>query len=290
MAPIWEALVRRGNDMKLRYFRCRHELLAVSLASGSYKATGRSSQIVFLPTSLGVQNGSMALDTAMQERTPMTVLSPDTLTYGEDPTSDPGPEWPSLLVDLVGPARNAEAVVKWSKRARTPSELVHELRRASFIAESGPPGPTLLEIPFDLLVGEGHRDMPRGNIGDQFGPPTAWPRDILSAIAANPQGSIAVDRWPTTQGGSLMLEVVDKGSATESHPVPLLFVHGAWHASWCWDEHFLDFFADKGYRAVALSLRGHGKAQHQSPCRDVRSLTSLTMWAQLPTAFRRGRW
>ena len=55
-----------------------------------------------------------------------------------------------------------------------------------------------------------------------------------------------------------MLEVIDKGSSTESHPVPLLFVHGTWHAAWCWDEHFLDFFADKGYRAVALSLRGHG--------------------------------
>ena len=55
MAPVWEALARRGNDMKLRYFRCRHEMLAVSLASGYYKATGRS-QIVFLPTSLGVQN------------------------------------------------------------------------------------------------------------------------------------------------------------------------------------------------------------------------------------------
>ena len=159
MAPVWEALAQRGNEMKLRYFRCRHELLAVSLASGYYKASGRS-QIVFLPTSLGVQNGSMALGTAMQERTPMTVLSPDTLTYGEDPTADPGPNWPSLLVDHVGPARNGEAVVKWSKRARTPSELVHELRRAHFIAESGPPGPTLLEIPFDLLVGQGHPDMP----------------------------------------------------------------------------------------------------------------------------------
>lgn len=34
MAPIWEALARRGNDMKLRYFGCRHEHLAVSLASG----------------------------------------------------------------------------------------------------------------------------------------------------------------------------------------------------------------------------------------------------------------
>ena len=58
-----------------------------------------------------------------------------------------------------------------------------------------------------------------------------------------------------------MFEVIDKGSATESHPVPLLFVHGAWHAAWCWDENFLDFFADKGFRAVAVSLRGHGGSQ-----------------------------
>jgi acetolactate synthase-1/2/3 large subunit len=102
----------------------------------------------------------MGLHTALQERTPMTILSPDTLSYGEDPGADPGPEWPSLLVDLVGPARNAESVVKWTKRARTSSELVHELRRASYLAESGPPGPTLLEIPFDLLVGDGHGDIP----------------------------------------------------------------------------------------------------------------------------------
>jgi len=57
-----------------------------------------------------------------------------------------------------------------------------------------------------------------------------------------------------------MLEVIDKGSCSESHPVPLLFVHGAWHAAWCWDEYFLDYFADKGYRALAVSLRGHGKS------------------------------
>jgi pimeloyl-ACP methyl ester carboxylesterase len=57
-----------------------------------------------------------------------------------------------------------------------------------------------------------------------------------------------------------MLEVIDKGSCSEEHPVPLLFVHGAWHAAWCWDEHFLDYFADKGYRALAVSLRGHGNS------------------------------
>lgn len=63
------------------------------------------------------------------------------------------------------------------------------------------------------------------------------------------------------------LEVIDKGTVTESHPAPLLFVHGAWHAAWCWDEHFLSFFADKGYRAAAVSLRGHGNSPSDKPLR-----------------------
>jgi pimeloyl-ACP methyl ester carboxylesterase len=62
-----------------------------------------------------------------------------------------------------------------------------------------------------------------------------------------------------------MLEVIDKGSSTESHPIPLLFVHGGWHAAWCWNENFLGFFADKGYRAVALSLRNHGNSDKKNP-------------------------
>jgi pimeloyl-ACP methyl ester carboxylesterase len=36
-----------------------------------------------------------------------------------------------------------------------------------------------------------------------------------------------------------------------------LFVHGAWHGAWCWDEHFLPYFAGEGYDVYALSLRGH---------------------------------
>jgi pimeloyl-ACP methyl ester carboxylesterase len=64
-----------------------------------------------------------------------------------------------------------------------------------------------------------------------------------------------------------VLEVIEKGSVSETHPVPLLFVHGAWHAAWCWDENFLSFFADHGYRAVALSFRGHGESASDKPLR-----------------------
>jgi pimeloyl-ACP methyl ester carboxylesterase len=89
------------------------------------------------------------------------------------------------------------------------------------------------------------------------------------------------------EGVRRMLEVIDKGSCSEAHPTPLLFVHGSWHGAWCWDEHFLDFFADKGYHAVALSLRGHGA----SPGRERLRWTRIQEYvadiadtaAQLPT-------
>jgi pimeloyl-ACP methyl ester carboxylesterase len=66
-----------------------------------------------------------------------------------------------------------------------------------------------------------------------------------------------------------MLEVIDKGSASQAHPVPLLFVHGGWHGAWCWDDGFLDYFADAGYRAVAMSLRGHGTSPTDKPLPKV---------------------
>jgi pimeloyl-ACP methyl ester carboxylesterase len=61
------------------------------------------------------------------------------------------------------------------------------------------------------------------------------------------------------QTNNLELEVITH--KPEGQPRrPLLFVHGAWHAAWCWEEYFLPFFAKAGYAAHALSLRGHGKS------------------------------
>lgn len=75
---------------------------------------------------------------------------------------------------------------------------------------------------------------------------------------------------PDTESTVLpLLEVIDKGHVSASHPAPLLFVHGAWHAAWCWDEHFLDYFSARGYRAMAVSLRGHGGSQTPTRLRDL---------------------
>ena len=56
------------------------------------------------------------------------------------------------------------------------------------------------------------------------------------------------------------LEVIHRSPAGEPRPTPVLFVHGAWHGAWCWDEYFLSHFAECGYDTYALSLRGHGKS------------------------------
>jgi pimeloyl-ACP methyl ester carboxylesterase len=44
-------------------------------------------------------------------------------------------------------------------------------------------------------------------------------------------------------------------------PTPILFVHGAWHGAWCWDQGFMQYFAKRGYNTHALSLRGHGTSE-----------------------------
>ena len=45
--------------------------------------------------------------------------------------------------------------------------------------------------------------------------------------------------------------------------LPLLFVHGAYTAAWCWHEHFLPFFAEAGFASHALSLSGHGQSRRR---------------------------
>jgi len=54
---------------------------------------------------------------------------------------------------------------------------------------------------------------------------------------------------------------------------PVLFVHGAWHGSWCWAEHFLDRFADAGHDAYAIDLRFHGDGTPPGPRPDLRRVT-----------------
>lgn len=68
----------------------------------------------------------------------------------------------------------------------------------------------------------------------------------------------------------MTLEIRSRLPAGSPRATPLLFVHGAWHAAWCWDVHFLEFFAAHGYAAHAVSLRGHGMSAGRENLRWAR--------------------
>lgn len=57
------------------------------------------------------------------------------------------------------------------------------------------------------------------------------------------------------------LELIGRRATRRRVGTPLLFIHGAYAGAWCWQEHFLDYFADAGFDAYAVSLRGHGGSQ-----------------------------
>src|SRR5215469_10649661 len=68
----------------------------------------------------------------------------------------------------------------------------------------------------------------------------------------------------------MKLEIISKYPADHRRGTPVLFVHGSLHAAWCWDVHFLDYFARSGYAAHALSLRGHGSSEGRDTLRWTR--------------------
>jgi pimeloyl-ACP methyl ester carboxylesterase len=59
----------------------------------------------------------------------------------------------------------------------------------------------------------------------------------------------------------MRLDVVCRHPARRTKRHPILFVHGFWHGAWCWEEHFLPYFADRGYACFAPNLRGHGGSE-----------------------------
>jgi pimeloyl-ACP methyl ester carboxylesterase len=48
-----------------------------------------------------------------------------------------------------------------------------------------------------------------------------------------------------------------QSDGTDQKP-PLLFIHGGYSDAWFWEPYFLPYFANMGFAAHALSLRGHG--------------------------------
>ena len=68
----------------------------------------------------------------------------------------------------------------------------------------------------------------------------------------------------------MKLEIIAKHPVERQHPTSLLFIHGMLHGAWCWDVHFLDYFAQHGFAAHAVNLRGHGNSEGRQKLRWTR--------------------
>jgi len=43
----------------------------------------------------------------------------------------------------------------------------------------------------------------------------------------------------------------------------LVFVHGAWHGAWCWEQYFLPYFTESGFECYAFDFPNHGVSKNQ---------------------------
>ena len=152
-APVWEALARQkvNETPGPQYINCWHETLAVNMASGYTRVTGKM-QAVLLHAGVGLLQGSMGVHGAMIGEVPMLVCSGEATSYGEDPEIDPQGQWYRNLSVVGGPDRFADAFTKWSGRATSPHTVYEQVVRAGEVAQRVPQGPSFMNIPIETMV------------------------------------------------------------------------------------------------------------------------------------------
>lgn len=181
--PVWEAfaqLQEQGVD-KPRYINCRHEALAVAIASGYTKMTAKP-QAVLLHATAGPLNAAMFLRAAYQERVPMVICCGETSAFGEESRlPDPGNQWIHDLTDIGGPAELLRRCVKWSERVTSSTILVQSVERAMQIAVEPPAGPVLLGVPFEVMLDE--VALPENNRPNRVARPVALDEGAIQQAA-----------------------------------------------------------------------------------------------------------
>lgn len=77
---------------------------------------------------------------------------------------------------------------------------------------------------------------------------------------ANAELEIQDEQIELSSGASMKVQwhIPPKTLKTAAPRPPLIFLHGSFHGSWCWTEHFFPFFAYLGYPVAAVNWRGTG--------------------------------
>lgn len=152
-APVWEALARQkiNETPGPTYINCWHETLAVDMALGYTRVTGRM-QAVLLHAGVGLLQGGVGIHGAWLGEAPMLVCSGEAISYGENPELDPQGQWYRNLSVVGGPNRFVEPFTKWSGQATSPHTLYEQLVRAGEMAQRVPKGPAFLDVPIETMI------------------------------------------------------------------------------------------------------------------------------------------
>ncbi len=161
LLPLYEAL---GRSTSIRHILARHEQAAGFIAQGMARITGKAG-VCFATSGPGVTNVVTALADAKLDSIPLVCIA------GQVPTAligtDAFQEVPTI--DMVRPITKASFFV------RNASELWHVIPEAFRIAESGRPGPVLIDVPKDIQLQLADRE------------PTSHEAPALSVLPASPR-------------------------------------------------------------------------------------------------------
>src|SRR5277367_3252921 len=137
--PIYDSLFKQN---RLRHILVRHEQAAVHAAEGYARSTGKVG-VVLVTSGPGATNAVTGLTDALMDSIPVVCLTGQVPTHliGNDAFQE---------ADTTGITRPCTKHNYLVKRAEDLARVVHE---AFYVARSGRPGPVVIDLPKDILIG-----------------------------------------------------------------------------------------------------------------------------------------
>ena len=228
--PMYDELFKSD----IRHILVRHEQSAAHMADG-FGRVSRKPGVCFATSGPGATNLLTGIATAQADSAPMIAVT------GQVPVKMIGKD-AFQESDIIG---MANPCVKYSFQPRTSSEVPEVVRKGFYIAETGRPGPVLIDIPKDVQTGEAQMNFPDEFKIRGFHP---WTDPDITQIEKAIDMLLSAEKPIILSGGGvtissafaelqsiaelLMIPVVTtfkgKGSFPENHPLSLgpIGMHG----------------------------------------------------------------
>lgn len=143
------AVLSAMSNSKLHFVNVRHEQISAHAADGYARVTGKAS-VLLSHLSPGLTNAATGVANAALDCTPMVVIAGDVPSYyyGKHPHQEVNLHADASQYEIYRP------FVKRAWRVDTPELFPEILEKAFALAESGQPGPVLVNVPMDVFSTE----------------------------------------------------------------------------------------------------------------------------------------